>query len=78
MALWVRNFGFDERLTKELFAETYGSVMGNHYHEKWESVYRLDLVKMIAYLDDRKDGQKFCDMVYKQMITYEKRINERK
>lgn len=78
IARWVRNFGYEERLTKELFAETYGSVMGDHYHEKWESVFRHDLIKMIAYLDDRKDGQKFCDMIYRQMIAYENRINEKK
>lgn len=78
IARWVRNFGYNERLTKELFAETYGSVMGDHYHEKWENVYRHDIIKMIAYLDDRKDGQKFCDMIYKQMMVYSQRINEKR
>lgn len=78
IARWTRNFGFDERLTKELFSETYGSVMGEHYRDKWENLYRHDIIKMVAYLDDHKEGQKFCDMVYKQMVAYENRINEKK
>lgn len=78
IARWVRNFGFDERLTKELFSETYGSAMGEHYRAKWENTFRHDIIKMVAYLDGHREGQKFCDMIYKQMVKYEQRINHKR
>lgn len=77
VARWVRNYGPDEGLTKELFGETYGSVMGDHYLTKWENVYPHNIIAMIAYFgNDTKEGQLFCDMIYKQMLRYENRINE--
>lgn len=79
IARWVRNYGPGEGLTKELFTETYGSVMGDHYLTKWNSVYTHDIFAMIAYFgNDSKDGQLFCDMAYRQMTAYEKRINEKR
>lgn len=76
IAIWVRNYGPDEGLTKELFAETYGSVMGDHYLTKWDSVYQHNIMAMIAYFgNDTKEGQLFCSMIMRQMTKYEQRIN---
>lgn len=79
IALWVNNYGENEGLTRELFHETYGTNMGDHYAIKWESVYQHNIMKMIGYfgLGD-KDGQKFCDMIMKQMAKYEKRIGHKR
>ncbi len=79
IAVWVRNYGPDEGLTKELFAETYGKVMGDHYLTKWESVYNHNIISMIAYFGiDNEEGQQFCNMIIKQMTKYEKRINQQR
>lgn len=77
--LWVYNYGDGEGLTRELFCETYGKVMGDHYSTKWESVYRHNIMAMIGYFGvHSKDGQKFCDMIMRQMAIYEQRINEKR
>lgn len=83
VAIWVNNYGPDEGLSKELFAKTYGSVMGDHYLTKWDSVYRHNIISMVAYFgNDSKDGQRFVDMVMRQTTKYEQRIkakhNERR
>lgn len=79
VAIWVNNYGPDEGLTRELFAETYGTVMGDHYLTKWDSVYKHNIISMVAYFGiDTKEGQQFCDMVMKQMIKYEQRINTKR
>lgn len=76
VCLWVNNYGDGEGLTRELFAETYGKVMGNHYAVKWESDYRHNILAMVNYFGyGSKDGQKFCDMIMKQIAKYEQRIN---
>lgn len=64
-----------EAITEELFSEIYGSVMGKHYFEKWEHTYKHDILKMVAYFGrDIKEGQRFCEMLEKQVEKYEKRI----
>lgn len=79
IAIWVRNYAPDEGLTKELFAETYGSVMGDHYLNKWDSVYNHNIISMIAYFGiDNEEGQQFCNMIMKQMTKYEQRINQQR
>jgi hypothetical protein len=78
IAIWVRNYGPEEGLAKELFSETYGSVMGNHYLDKWENTYKHDIFSMIAYFGiDTKEGQLFCDMIMQQMQKYERRVFEK-
>lgn len=79
ICLWVNNYADGEGLTREIFAETYGNVMGNHYAVKWESEYRHNILAMVNYFGyGSKDGQKFCDMVIKQMTKYEQRTNHRR
>lgn len=74
LAMWVSNYGPDEGLTKELFHQTYGSRMGDHYLEKWDKVYKHNIIAMTAYFgNNSKEGQKFCDMMMVQMTKYEQR-----
>lgn len=64
-----------EALTLELFNETFGSVMGKHYHEKWEHTYKHDILKMIAYFGrDTEEGQRFCRILEIQIEKYEERV----
>lgn len=75
MVLWFNNFGENEGLSKELFYEVYGSVMGEHYFIKWNSVYERNILKMIGYFGLKSgDGAKFYEMIKTQMANYEKRI----
>jgi hypothetical protein len=39
LAFWEYNRYPDEELTLELFQETFGSVPGAHYYEKWVYYY---------------------------------------
>ena len=64
LAFWEYNRYPDEELTRELFQETFGPVPGAHYYEK-------NLLGMIAYFRGEEDkGQKFCDMVARQVERY--------
>ena len=64
-----------EALTAELFDETFGSVMGSHYFSKWEHLYKRDILKMVAYFGrDTTEGQKFANLLAKQIEKYETRI----
>ena len=66
-----------EALTEELFNETYGSVMGKHYFDKWQHIYKHDILKMVVYFGrDTTEGQKFADMLAVQINKYEKRIGQ--
>ncbi len=66
-----------EALTAELFNETFGSAMGAHYFEKWQSLYKGDILKMVAYFGrDTTDGQRFSEMLAKQIEKYETRIGK--
>lgn len=79
ICLWVNNYGDGEGLTRELFAETYGKVMGDHYAVKWESEYRHNIMAMVNYFGyGSKDGQLFCNMIVKQMAKYEQRISHKR
>ncbi len=79
VCLWVNNYGDGEGLTRELFAETYGKVMGDHYAIKWESEYRHNIMAMVNYFGlGSEDGQKFCDMIMKQMAKYEQRVGHKR
>ncbi|MCI5744641.1 MAG: hypothetical protein MR321_13555 [Bacteroides sp.] len=71
LAFWEYNRYPDEELTRELFQETFGSVPGAHYYEKWVHYYEKNLLGMIAYFRGKEDkGQKFCDMVARQVERY--------
>ena len=75
LVLWFNNYGEDERLDKELFSKTYGSVMGDHYYTKWQSTYQRNILKMIGYFGiDSTDGEKFILMIESQMRKYERRV----
>ena len=75
IACWVSSYNQEEGLNEELFNETYGTVMGKHYYDKWEHLYHHNIMKMIVYFGlDTKEGEKFCTMVMQQMAKYEKRI----
>lgn len=71
LAFWEYNRYPDEELTLELFQETFGPVPGVHYYEKWVHYYEKSLLGMIAYFRGEEDkGQKFCDMVARQVERY--------
>ena len=63
----------DEELTPALFEETFGKVDGSHYYEKWTGYFNRNLWDMIAYFrSEKENGQKFCDMVARQVGLYQK------
>ena len=60
-----------EDLTLELFQETFGQVPGAHFHDKWVHYYNKNLLMMAAYFrGEEENGQKFCDMVTRQVERY--------
>ena len=62
----------DEELTPALFEETFGKVDGSHYYEKWTGYFNRNLWDMIAYFrSEKENGQKFCDMVARQVGLYQ-------
>lgn len=66
-----------ESLTVELFNENYGTVMGQHYYDKFVNYFHGDLLKMIGYFrGENKEGQIFCDMISKCIEKYKQRIIE--
>lgn len=71
LSLWQYNHHRDEGLTPALFEETFGKVDGRHYYEKWNGYFNWNLWDMIAYFrSEEKNGQKFCDMVGRQVRLY--------
>lgn len=66
----------DEAISKEMFQETFGGVMGAHYFDKWQHTYHFDILRMVVYFGrDTAEGQKFANMLATQIEKYEKRIN---
>ncbi|MFR9624313.1 MAG: hypothetical protein SNF92_09240 [Rikenellaceae bacterium] len=64
-----------EAITADMFNETFGSVMGTHYFEKWQHTFKFDLFKMIFYFGhDTAEGQKFSDLLAQQIEKYEIRV----
>ncbi|MFR9543778.1 MAG: hypothetical protein SNJ29_15255 [Rikenellaceae bacterium] len=75
IVMWFNNFTEDEGLSRELFCKVYGSVMGEHYFIKWNSVYERNILKMVGYFGlNCTDGELFMAMIESQMANYEKRI----
>lgn len=73
IAMWQYNHHREEELTLPLFEETFGKVDGSHYYDKWMNYFNQNLWDMIAYFRGEEDnGQKFCDMVNKQVELYRK------
>lgn len=71
ISLWQYNYRADEWLTLELFQKTFGQVDGKHYYEKWTGYFNRNLWDMIAYFrGESENGQKFCDMLGKQVELY--------
>ena len=71
LSLWQYNHHTDEGLTLELFQQTFGQLYGKHYYEKWTGYFNRNLWDMIAYFKgERENGQKFCDMIGKQVELY--------
>ena len=79
LAIWEYNRRQDEDLTLELFQETFGQVPGAHFHDKWVHYfhdkwvhyYNKNLLMMAAYFrGEEENGQKFCDMVTRQVERY--------
>ena len=71
LAIWEYNRRQDEDLTLELFQETFGQVLGAHFHDKWVHYYNKNLLMMAAYFrGEEENGQKFCDMVTRQVKRY--------
>ncbi len=64
-----------EALTLELFIETFGEVMGTHYHSKWQHLYKYDILKMVVYFGrDTAEGEKFSSMLARMIEKYETRV----
>ena len=67
----------DEGLTPALFEETFGKVYGSHYYEKWTGYFNRNLWDMIAYFrSEKENGQKFCDMVARQVKLYQQKRSQ--
>ena len=76
IALYLNSHNANEVLSLNLFNDTFGSVMGKHYHDKWFFTYKRNFMQMTAYYGlESDDGQRFCDMIALQMQKYEERIN---
>ena len=72
ISLWQYNHHRDEELTPDLFEETFGKAYGAHYHDKWIHYFNYNLWDMIAYFrGEGENGQKFCDMVSRQIKLYQ-------
>lgn len=68
-----------ESLTKYLFCQKYGKVMGEHYYDKF--IYEFDgsILKMIGYFrGENKEGQIFCDMITDCIEKYQQRIMQKR
>lgn len=71
VSLWQYNHHTSEGLTLPLFQETFGKVYGQHYYEKWTLYFNRNLWDMLAYFrSEEENGQKFCDMVARQVELY--------
>ena len=74
--LWKHNCNSGESLSEELFVETFGIVDGKHFYEKWRYTYKCDVMAMAHYFGkDEGLGQKFIDMLLKQVHNYLNRSN---
>ena len=74
IGLWDHNRSQDESLTRELFEEKFGKVMGAHYYEKWIHTYSPNFIGMVGYLySNRSEADKFCDMIMQKVEQYERR-----
>ncbi len=72
ISLWQYNHHVEEGLGLELFKETFGEADGGHYYEKWNGYFNRNLWDMIAYFKcEKENGQKFCDMVSRQIKLYQ-------
>ena len=72
ISLWQYNHHVEEGLGLELFKETFGEADGGHYYEKWNGYFNRNLWDMIAYFrSEKENGQKFCDMVARQVGLYQ-------
>ena len=58
--LWQYNHHGEEGLNLHLFEETFGKTQGSHYYDKWMNYFR----------GEGENGQKFCDMVARQIEVY--------
>ena len=62
---------FSEPPVDVLFQETFGQVPGAHFHDKWVHYYNRNLLMMAAYFrGEEENGQKFCDMITRQVERY--------
>ncbi|MCF2595002.1 hypothetical protein I6E11_14680, partial [Bacteroides caecigallinarum] len=44
---------------------------GAHFHDKWVHYYNKNLLMMAAYFrGEEENGQKFCDMITRQVERY--------
>ncbi len=50
---------------------------GSHYYEKWTGYFNRNLWDMIAYFrSEKENGQKFCDMVARQVKLYQQKRSQ--
>lgn len=73
VSMWQYNQYENEGLTLQLFQETFGKNDGSHYYDKWIHYFNRNLWDMIAYFrGEGENGQKFCDMLTKQVELYQR------
>lgn len=62
-----------ETLTLKAFQNTYGYLIGMHFHDKW-ILYEGSIPKMVEYIrESLAEGQKFIDMIMRHVARYEQR-----
>lgn len=72
--MWKYNYVPAEALTLKSFQDTYGEMLGRHFYGKWVS-YEKSIEKMIGYFGrNLTAGQKFIDMIMRNVAHYERRI----
>ncbi len=71
--MWQYNYLPTEALTPESFKETFGNMLGAHFHDKW-IYYDRSIEKMIGYFGrNLTAGQRFIDMIMRHVARYERR-----
>lgn len=73
ISLWQYNHHEEEGLTLRLAEGFFEKTQGSHYYDKWMNCFDRNLWNMIAYFrGEGENGQKFCDMVPRQIEVYRK------
>jgi len=73
ISLWQYNHHEEEGRPCFLHEDPAGRRAASHYYDKWMNCFNRDLRDMIIYFrGEGENGQKFCDMVARQIEVYRK------